>query len=108
MTVESGTGVAGTVAHRQWLAGAIGAEISDAALRQVLLGLPGVDQVGTAERTASLATRSSMKCRSVKERSSAAVRRSAIRSDKIHFRRRMSVSVPTSAGMSKKSRRHSR
>jgi len=58
VTVESGTGVAGTVAHRQWLAGAIGAEISDAALRQVLLGLPGVDQVGTAERTASLATRS--------------------------------------------------
>ncbi|HEV2451189.1 MAG TPA: deoxyribose-phosphate aldolase, partial [Streptosporangiaceae bacterium] len=36
----------------------MGAEISDAVLRQVLLGLPGVDQVATAERTASLATRS--------------------------------------------------
>ena len=35
MAVESGT-----VAHRQWLAGAVGTEISDAALRQVLLGLP--------------------------------------------------------------------
>jgi deoxyribose-phosphate aldolase len=53
MTVETGT-----VAHRQWLAGTVGAEISDAALRQVLLGLPGVDQVATAERAASLATRS--------------------------------------------------
>jgi deoxyribose-phosphate aldolase len=31
---------------------------SDAALRQVLHGLPGVDQVGTAERAAALATRS--------------------------------------------------
>src|SRR5258708_10159775 len=31
---------------------------SDAALRQVLHGLPGVDRVGTAARTASLATRS--------------------------------------------------
>src|SRR5258708_31923189 len=31
---------------------------SDAALRQVLDGLPGVDQVGTEARTASLATRS--------------------------------------------------
>lgn len=46
------------MAHRPWLAAAVGAEISDAALRQVLLGLPGVDQVGTQERTASLATRS--------------------------------------------------
>src|SRR5690349_9994508 len=53
MAVETGT-----VAHRQWLAGAVGAEISDAALRQVLLGLPGVDQVATAERAASLGTRS--------------------------------------------------
>jgi deoxyribose-phosphate aldolase len=43
---------------RPWLAEAVGAEISDAALRQVLLGLPGVDQVATQERTASLATRS--------------------------------------------------
>ena len=48
----------GTLAQRQWLAGAVGAEISDAALRQVLLGLPGVDQVATAERAAGLATRS--------------------------------------------------
>ena len=31
---------------------------SDAALRQVLHGLPGVDQVGTEARTAGLATRS--------------------------------------------------
>jgi deoxyribose-phosphate aldolase len=48
------------VAHARetWLAEAVGAEISDAALRQVLLGLPGVDQVATQERTASLATRS--------------------------------------------------
>jgi deoxyribose-phosphate aldolase len=53
MAVESGT-----VAHRQWLAGAVGTEISDAALRQVLLGLPGVDQVATTERAASLGTRS--------------------------------------------------
>jgi deoxyribose-phosphate aldolase len=45
-------------AGRPWLAEAVGAEISDAALRQVLLGLPGVDQVATQERTASLATRS--------------------------------------------------
>jgi deoxyribose-phosphate aldolase len=50
----------GTVAQARapWLAEAVGAEISDAALRQVLLGLPGVDQVATQERTASLATRS--------------------------------------------------
>jgi deoxyribose-phosphate aldolase len=53
MAVESGA-----LARRQWLAGTVGAEISDAALRQVLLGLPGVDQVATAERAASLATRS--------------------------------------------------
>ena len=53
MAVETGA-----LARRQWLAGTVGAEISDAALRQVLLGLPGVDQVATAERAASLATRS--------------------------------------------------
>jgi deoxyribose-phosphate aldolase len=41
-----------------WLAGAVGTEFSDAALRQVLLGLPGVDQVATQERTANLGTRS--------------------------------------------------
>ena len=34
------------------------AATSDAALRQVLHGLPGVDQVGTEARTAGLATRS--------------------------------------------------
>jgi deoxyribose-phosphate aldolase len=55
MMTEPGTG---TLDRRQWLAGAVGAEISDVALRQVLLGLPGVDQVATAERAASLATRS--------------------------------------------------
>jgi deoxyribose-phosphate aldolase len=55
VAAEAGTGA---VAHRQWLTAAVGAEISDAALRQVLLGLPGVDQVATAERAASLATRS--------------------------------------------------
>ena len=55
MTTESGTTA---VAHRGWLAGAVGAEFSDAALRQVLLGLPGVDQVATNERVAGLATRS--------------------------------------------------
>jgi deoxyribose-phosphate aldolase len=55
VTAEPGTHA---VAHRGWLAGAIGTELSDAALRQVLLGLPGVDQVATNERVASLATRS--------------------------------------------------
>ncbi len=55
MNTESGTTA---VAHRGWLAGAVGAEFSDAALRQVLLGLPGVDQVATNERVAGLATRS--------------------------------------------------
>ncbi len=43
----AGAGIAGTA-----LAG------SDAALRQILHGLPGVDQVGAQERAASLATRS--------------------------------------------------
>src|SRR5207248_898270 len=64
--VEAGAEVtAGAVAARPqapgprpWPAGAIGTEISDAALRQVLLGLPGVDQVAAAQRTAGLATRS--------------------------------------------------
>jgi deoxyribose-phosphate aldolase len=58
----SQSGAVSTDAHaltpRPWLAGAVGAEISDTALRQVLFGLPGVDQVATQERTASLATRS--------------------------------------------------
>jgi len=48
----AGTGVTAT--------GAAGASVvgSDAALRQILHGLPGVDQVGAQERAASLATRS--------------------------------------------------
>ena len=58
MQVTSGGDRAVAQARRPWLAEAVGAEISDAALRQVLLGLPGVDQVATQERTASLATRS--------------------------------------------------
>jgi deoxyribose-phosphate aldolase len=37
---------------------AAGIATSDAALRQVLHGLPGVDQVGAEARAASLATRS--------------------------------------------------
>src|SRR5260221_6540215 len=41
--------------ERRWLSEVA---TSDAALRQVLHGLPGVDQVGTEARTASLATRS--------------------------------------------------
>jgi deoxyribose-phosphate aldolase len=49
------------VADRAW--GTLPAEIgtvatSDAALRQVLHGLPGIDQVGAAARAAALATRS--------------------------------------------------
>ncbi len=40
---------------RGWLDGAVS---SDAALRQLLHGLPGVDQVGTQARAAALATRS--------------------------------------------------
>ncbi len=43
------------MSDRRWLAEVA---TSDAALRQVLHGLPGVDQVGTEARTASLATRS--------------------------------------------------
>ncbi len=35
-----------------------GAAVSDAALRQMLHGLPGVDQIGAQERAAALATRS--------------------------------------------------
>ena len=58
MQVTSGGDRAVAQPRRPWLAEAVGAEISDAALRQVLLGLPGVDQVATQERTASLATRS--------------------------------------------------
>jgi deoxyribose-phosphate aldolase len=57
-TVSASSAGAQAVAPRPWLAGAVGTEISDTALRQVLLGLPGVDQVATQERTASLATRS--------------------------------------------------
>ena len=43
------------MSDRRWLAEVA---TSDVALRQVLHGLPGVDQVGTEARTASLATRS--------------------------------------------------
>jgi len=43
------------LADRDWLAGA---RSSDAALRQLLHGLPGVDLVGTQARAAALATRS--------------------------------------------------
>ena len=43
------------IADRRWLAEVA---TSDSALRQVLHGLPGVDQVGTEARAASLATRS--------------------------------------------------
>ena len=42
-------------ADRRWLSEVA---TSDAALRQVLHGLPGVDQVGTEARAAGLATRS--------------------------------------------------
>ncbi len=42
----------------RWAFEADGAATSDAALRQVLHGLPGVDTVGAAERAAGLATRS--------------------------------------------------
>jgi deoxyribose-phosphate aldolase len=57
---ESGTGTGQAVADRRpaerpWLSGVA---TSDAALRQVLHGLPGVDQVGAEARAASLATRS--------------------------------------------------
>ena len=53
----TGTGVAGAAVTGAEVAGAavVG---SDAALRQILHGLPGVDQVGAQERAASLATRS--------------------------------------------------
>jgi deoxyribose-phosphate aldolase len=48
------------LASRPWPAESWPADIvaSDAALRQILHGLPGVDQVGVAERAAALATRS--------------------------------------------------
>jgi deoxyribose-phosphate aldolase len=59
------TGAAGIVAAGTTGTGVVGAPgtgtgiaVSDAALRQVLHGLPGVDQVGAQERAASLATRS--------------------------------------------------
>jgi len=60
VSVESSAGTAQAVAGRRpadrgWLADVA---TSDAALRQVLHGLPGVDQVGAEARAASLATRS--------------------------------------------------
>jgi deoxyribose-phosphate aldolase len=65
MNADVVTGAAGVVAAglaSPGIAGAGGAGTgvvgSDAALRQILHGLPGVDQVGAQERAASLATRS--------------------------------------------------
>src|SRR5262250_1982739 len=42
----------------RWVGAVADLGTSDAALRQVLHGLPGVDEVGTEARTAGLATRS--------------------------------------------------
>jgi deoxyribose-phosphate aldolase len=50
-----GSGQAPQAIDRPWLTGVA---TSDAALRQVLHGLPGIDQVGAEARAASLATRS--------------------------------------------------
>ena len=65
MNADVVTGAAGVVAAGLASpgitgAGATGTAVvgSDAALRQILHGLPGVDQVGAQERAASLATRS--------------------------------------------------
>src|SRR5689334_2622398 len=65
MNADVVTGAAGVVAAGLaspgiTSAGATGTAVvgSDAALRQILHGLPGVDQVGAQERAASLATRS--------------------------------------------------
>ncbi len=70
MNADTATGAAGIVAAGVTGAGVAGAGVagaevagtavvgSDAALRQILHGLPGVDQVGAHERAASLATRS--------------------------------------------------
>jgi deoxyribose-phosphate aldolase len=54
----AGQTVVGTGAGRPWLDTVATVATSDSALRQVLHGLPGVDQVGTVARTAALATRS--------------------------------------------------
>ncbi len=53
--VSAGLGRAGLVPAVDWLGDGA---TSDAALRQVLHGLPGVDQVGAQARVAALATRS--------------------------------------------------
>jgi deoxyribose-phosphate aldolase len=65
MNADVVTGAAGVVAAGLASPGITGAggtgtavAASDAALRQILHGLPGVDQVGAQERAASLATRS--------------------------------------------------
>ena len=65
MNADIVTGAAGVVAAGVAGAGIAGTGItgagvvgSDAALRQILHGLPGVDQVGAHERAAALATRS--------------------------------------------------
>ena len=56
---SAGPGSAGPGSAGSWPAGSWSAIVaSDAALRQILHGLPGVDQVGAAERAAALATRS--------------------------------------------------
>jgi len=60
VTGAAGVVAAGVAGTGVTAAGAAGASVvgSDAALRQILHGLPGVDQVGAQERAASLATRS--------------------------------------------------
>src|SRR6516165_11200066 len=60
VTGAAGVVAAGVAGTGVTAAGAAGTSVvgSDAALRQVLHGLPGVDQVGAQERAAALATRS--------------------------------------------------
>ena len=60
VTGAAGVVAAGVAGTGVTAAGAAGTSVvgSDAALRQILHGLPGVDQVGAQERAASLATRS--------------------------------------------------
>jgi len=60
VTGAAGVVAAGVAGTGVTAAGAAGTSVvgSDAALRQILHGLPGVDQVGAQERAVSLATRS--------------------------------------------------
>ena len=60
VTGAAGIVAAGVTGTGVTAPGAAGTSVvgSDAALRQILHGLPGVDQVGAQERAASLATRS--------------------------------------------------